>query len=1267
MTRKRKSAPADEAPKVASKPSSRVSAMKTKVKKPEMPQERKPAKVKRAGAPGFTEAKAAMAVSKQPEREFQELKRLAQLLMDTAPAPAAFDSHAQWMAKRQYMAKDDLFSEAQPIKGLFVRIAAGVAMAEPEAEREKWAREFFWLMAEKKFCPGGRVLAGIGTEHGNALNCFVQAATVAPPPSFDGVMEVALKLALVTKVGGGNGVNLDPYLQGSKQQTADRGIVGVAYMEANHPDAADFVQGLMRPPTKPDSPKEEVALRNWRRVIYGNPSNEVRQLARINGVICTPQLPAGVITVPDDMSGIISAGRQVALEAGAGRIPRIDISAMRQEGAPIKGSGGTSSGPYSFLVEIFDNMLQWANMGGEHAGPVATLRYVYAPVLRVVRQGGSRRGAGMATISTEHPSVLDFLTAKDLDREASEGDISTFNISLLVSDAFKALVDAGGSISIPGLILPAGKYHLPGEEPLDPASIEAPYRRGKLPAAWLWDEIAKHAWATGEPGLIFVDRINEASAVAKLGGKYVIRSTNPCLAEGTMVYIRDTQTGELDVAPIEQLAASGPVQVWSEAGDGTRGGWVETQFRVTGEYINVWTLEFEGDQPPVFATAEHTWVLEGGERIAMKDLQPGMKLRRAIDSRTIEHALERHGATKSMERHLRYAKENVTGDFEVARVYNTDRMDARVFCATVPGHHTFTLASGLLSGNCGEIGLTAGEPCDLGAINLSAYVKDHSFDEGSFRKDVATCIRFLDDVLDVNVFALEDNRIASRDLRRLGLGVMGLADMLIKLGLAYDSPEGRAEVKRIITIMREEAVKASEELGAERGIFPVQARNEDALGIAPRRNVAVLTCAPTGTTSTVFGASSGIEPVFSPFMWRKIGSEYVSLIAPLLLEMLSEHQPPTELAGPDGSWDEEALKAYLEGGHGSLEGLEAIPESIRKVFRCAHDISVEGHVGMQGAVQQAFDEGGQKASNAISKTINANNAATVEDIKQAYHLAFVERCKGITVYRDGSRQYQVISTTKGSQAVSDVEKAEIAELKALKEALGDGDEHLVSLRSDGSIKHERFDAGMLAPIAPIPTSFKRPPVLQMISYQVPTYNMARKSKNKYLVNVGHDQGRILEVQLVGGRAGDESNANAEAIGRVISIALQQGIPTGPLIHTLRHINGGLSGSMEGRMITSTADMIAVALEDVSDRLERERQSHYEEIAATDELPITGTRLEAHEEAKLTAGTRFDASKLDERTRARIIPGVECEECKEIATIREQGCRKCLACGHSKCG
>ncbi|QFP77957.1 adenosylcobalamin-dependent ribonucleoside-diphosphate reductase [Deinococcus sp. AJ005] len=1000
-------------------------------------------------------------------------------ILDAQPL-TTFDENAQHIAKRQYLQPSD-----GDIGGMFRRIANWVAGAEKPEARLAWAQKYYDLMAGKKFCPGGRVLAGAGTQHGNVLNCFVQGATENDPASFEGVMEVAKKLALVTKVGGGNGVNLDVYRPRAEGSRPDAGVRGWVYMAAAHADVTDFIQGLMRPPTQPDGDKQPVAVRNWTRVVYGQAiAPELVALARANGVQIVRALPEGVQSVPDDMGGIVDAARKVAEDAKLNLEPRLDLSEMRAEGAPIKGSGGTSSGPVSFLMEIFDNFLEWANRGAEDAGPINTLRFVYAPVLRVVRQGGTRRGAGMATISIAHADVLDFLTAKDLDREASEGDISTFNISILITEKFWDTLQAGGVWPMTAQEVP-GKYYLAAQEgSFDGQFPELPdraqdgargvpvYSTGKgknaqsgIPAAWLWDQIAQHAWSTGEPGLIFNDRVNEFSALKNLGERYEIRSTNPC----------------------------------------------------------------------------------------------------------------------------------------------------------------------------GEIPLTIGEPCDLGAINLAAYVDNSRFDYATFRADVRTCVRFLDDVLDVNVFALEDNRVASQDLRRLGLGVMGLADALIKLGLRYDNEAGRETIMEIMSALREEAVAESERLGEERGVYPVYTRNEAKMPHPPRRNVAVLTVAPTGTTSMLMGVSSGIEPVFSPFIWRKIGSEYRALLAPLFVELLETYPAPDGVQ-KDGGWDWDKVTEAVSENHGSVVGLPFIPDALQQVFVCAHDIAPQDHVRMQGTVQRAFDADGF-AGNSLSKTINLPNDATVQDVQDAYSEAYRTGCKGITVYRDGSRQFQVLSTSKTKE-----EKTEDAPAQAAAEVMGE----TVS-EQDAPAQPVAAPAAPVAskpqPSAPAKPQYDRPARLSGITDMVKLTDPTSGHRRSFLVTVNHLNGKPVEVMVISGRAGDEANADSEALGRVVSIALQHGVPAQALIKTLRGINGGLYGSYNGRLVGSKADLIAVALET------------FQKDMAAGQIAVQ----EAAGLPPLAGGSGVSVEGMDGATRER------CPVCEERAVIREEGCLKCQACGYSKCG
>ena len=516
-----------------------------------------------------------------------------------------------------------------------------------------------------------------------------------------------------------------------------------------------------------------------------------------------------------------------------------------------------------------------------------------------------------------------------------------------------------------------------------------------------------------------------------------------------------------------------------------------------------------------------------------------------------------------------------------------------VYDTTEPVAHS-VIANGIVVHQCGEIPLFPGEPCDLGAINLAAYVSTpnrgiEGFDWPAFRADVATCIRFLDNVLEVNKFALEDNRTMSMRLRRLGLGVMGLADALVTMGLAYDSPEGREAVAAMIGELRESATTSSRTLADERGAFPDFSKS----GLEnPRRNVALLTVAPTGTTSMLMGVSSGVEPIFAPFVYRKIGDSYAALIAPLFKEMLERHEPHPDWR-KDGTWDWDRVVEAVGAAHGSVQSLDFIPDDIKAVLRCAHDIAPEDHVAMQGTVQRTFDEGGEGVANSISKTINMPKNATVRDVYDAYSQAFDEGCKGITVYRDGSRDFQVLSTSKAA-----------ASKDAKKEARAPA----------AQSSHQK---PLPSPDARLPGEplFDRPGRLTGFTDNV-KLTLPNGDRRSFYITVNKQDELPTEVFINAGKAGDESNADSEALGRVVSIALQYGVPAEAVVKTLRGINGGMYGSYQGRMVASKADLIAVALE--------------------------------------TAGVENVLNK-----------GVSCPDCGGPLRF-EEGCQKCGNCGYSKC-
>ena len=1241
--------------------------------------------------------------------------------------PTAFDEHAVAIAKRQYFQPDD-----GDLAGLFGRVAAWVASPEAEGERAGLEQRFFDLMASKRFCPGGRVLAGAATNHGNVLNCFVQDGSPETVGTDAWVMHLATKLALVTKVGGGNGLCLDP-LTPKRTYSARTGGLYLS-ISASHPDYAKVKSGT------------------YMDLVHGKyVSKGYRYAAFLEQDEVPDAMPT--VNVGDSVEGIWQSADEAVSAVLRGDDILLDLSGLRAEGTPVKGSGGSSSGPSSFAVEVFDNFALWASLGGAaYAGPVATLRYIFAPTLRVIRQGGTRRGAGMATMSVTHPDIQDFITCKDLAREEQEGDISTFNISVLVSDTFME---------------------------------EAKQTR----ASGVLQDVAEHAWQTGEPGLIFIDRINAFNPMRGALGD--IKATNPCVTADTWVLtqlgarqVREligkkfcavvdgktyglespgfwstgvkpvfklvtergfelrltgnhklkklvsqtreaqetvwTPVAELTVGERIMLSNHRDVAPWAGAGTFAEG-WLLGSLIGDGTFctdrpracLNFWGENREqqaalatemlehlfGTDTSVWATrsenkirlasadlwklASRYGVVRGHKKLTdaleqgsfdlyrgllcglfdadgsvQGDQNSGVSVRLAQSDaallRRVQRMLARLGVLSKLYQNRRpegtrtlpdrkggnreyycradhelvVARDNLLlfqelVDFEdptkrarlaecldgyqreLYRERFADKIAAivsdgeeEVYDVTVEYVHAFD-ANGISAHNCGEIPLFPGEPCDLGAINLAQYVETpdqglNGFDWASFKDDTKTCIRFLDNVLDVNRFALEDNRSMSMKLRRLGLGIMGLADALIKMGLRYDAPEGRAAVETMINELRERATLASQELAQERGAFPMF--DESSLE-TPRRNVALLTVAPTGTTSMLMGVSSGVEPIFAPFIYRKIGDSYAALVSPLFREMLEQH-PPHPDCTKNGAWDWDKVVGAVQNNHGSVQGIAFIPDAVQRVLVCAHDIAPEAHVLMQGTVQSAFDAGTEGVANSISKTINMPNHATVGDVYDAYAQAFDTGCKGITVYRDGSRQFQVLSTKK-----SDDKKQKKAAQPQRPQAAP----------AQATVQKPVEEPQRL-PGEPL---FDRPGRLVGFTDNVKLTTSSGERRSFY-VTVNKQDDLPTEVFIQSGKGGEEIMADSEALGRIVSIALQYGVPAEAIVKTLRGINGGMYGSYQGRMVASKADLIAVALE--------------------------------------TAGVSSPA-----------LTSANCPENCGGSLMREEGCVKCYTCGYSKCG
>src|SRR6266498_2437117 len=292
---------------------------------------------------------------------------------------------------------------------------------------------------------------------------------------------------------------------------------------------------------------------------------------------------------------------------------------------------------------------------------------------------------------------------------------------------------------------------------------------------------------------------------------------------------------------------------------------------------------------------------------------------------------------------------------------------------------------------CGEQPLLPFEACTLGSANLARFERGGRLDHDALAACVRDGVRFLDDVLDVNVWPLSEIADVSHRNRKIGLGVMGWADLLVRLGVPYDAPEALRVADEVMAFVSREAHAASEALARERGPFPGFATSAlAAQGVAPRRNATVTTIAPTGTLALIAGCSSGIEPLFAlAYVRRALDAS----------ELRDEHPLVAEALRAAGAGAALATVRTM----GRARGIQGVPEAVGRVFATAYDVSPEAHVRMQAAFQRHVDNG-------VSKTINLPRHATVEDVAGAYRLAFELGCKGITVYRDGSREKQVLTS-----------------------------------------------------------------------------------------------------------------------------------------------------------------------------------------------------------------------------------------------------------------
>ena len=529
--------------------------------------------------------------------------------------------------------------------------------------------------------------------------------------------------------------------------------------------------------------------------------------------------------------------------------------------------------------------------------------------------------------------------------------------------------------------------------------------------------------------------------------------------------------------------------------------------------------------------------------------------------------------------------------------------EEQVYDLTEPVTHSF-VANGMVVHNCGEQPLLPYESCNLASVNLARMVRygadGPAIDWERLSRVVRTTVHLLDNVIDMNDYPIEEIEEMSKKTRRIGLGVMGFSDLLIQLGVRYDSDEGLAVAEEVMRRINEETVKASSTLSESRGSFPAwegSAYSQPGVfGEArPMRNSAPTTIAPTGTISIIAGASSGVEPLFALSYVRNVMDN----------TRLVEGNPYFEaVAKREGFYSDDLMQQLAETG--SLSRLDpslGVPQWVKDVFRTSHDISPEWHVRMQAAFQKYTD-------NSVSKTINFPHDATTLDVATAYTMAYDLGCKGITVYRDGSKAGQVLSTGEtGKQSES--ADAEGGDRDALASIVGP------ELRG-------------------YQTPRQRPQTISGITERV------RTGHGNMYVTINFDEGGMpFEVFGNLGKAGGCDSAQLEAISRLVSLALRSGIDPKVVIEQLRGITCCPAWD-EGVLVRSGPDAVALAM-----------ARQIEEGAASGRASESGVQMQFVVGNTSNGNGHYNINK--------------CPDCN-APVVYQEGCLKCSspACGWNKC-
>jgi ribonucleotide reductase alpha subunit len=1022
-----------------------------------------------------------------------------------------------------------------------------------------------------------------------------------------------------------------------------------------------------------------------------------------------------------------------------------DIHQTAKEAAQVFQSGGGMGYAFWRLRPYGDPV---GSTGGIASGPITFMR-TYDQLCETIAQGGARRGAQMAVMRVSHPDVIQFLHAKNKDvslahtlrlndpddfthnsfadaleearelideegrvpkhlRNAVEGHLSNFNISVGITDEFMDAVfeDEEFTFTNPR----TGEPHVATAETkelYDMFGLGDHVEVGEelsVPAAELWDQIVDGAHENGEPGVIYLERVNKQHSFdVKEHPEHQILATNPCVTGETEIRLSNGST-----RPIGELAEMDDhVSVRTLDGQGRVVNRPASAFQ-TKEDATVLRITTESGTS-IRVTPDHEIRTSDDEWVEAAALSAGVEMVSLSAPLATPHGTETEVGTETVASIESDGSEDVY-DLTVEETHN--------FFASADGEETINVH------NCGEQPLEEYEACNLGHINLStladleapdwrvwydAHGDEYDsfedavdeflaeaidFEEFDYRIDRGT--QFLENVVTMSDFPVPRIEETVREMRKIGLGVMGLAQLYIQLGIQYGTEAGNEVARQLMTHINHESKWTSHRLAEERGTFtdwddskyadPTEYREwfEHHTGLDadewadgfPIRNHNTTTVAPTGTTSMIGNTTGGIEPIYNVAFYKNVsgdvqGDEMLVEFDDYFLRVLEDNDIDVEAV------KQEAQDQMAENEFDGVSSLSTVPAAISELFVVTGDLSGKQHAAVQCATQEGVDS-------AISKTCNFPNSATKEDMDEVYRYIYENGGKGVTVYRDGTRSKQVLTTRAQNTEFADESEAAETLVEQIEEVFG-GIEGFLDNEAVQAALDEEVERLLSAADGEtdLGTKRPRPDVLYGVTQRIDT------GYGKLYVNINEDaEGRPFELFANIGNSGGFTASFTEALAKTISTALRSGVDPAEIASELQGIRSPKVAWDKGEQINSIPDAIGTAMRRYLDgEIEKgyPQQQNLTEVSngTTADDDADAPRL-GHE---TDGGAAVDVSDADVGEVDAGVPDLtdsrasgsdaaddlvaagespECPECGSMSLYYSEGCKTCESCGWSEC-